>query len=46
MDTLGVAVTFDGTNEIYTKIAIDDFINVLVDDANDGDSADVWLLVE
>lgn len=30
----------------YTRIAVHDIINVLIDQANDGDSADVWIVYE
>jgi hypothetical protein len=44
--TAGATATFDGTNEIYVKIPIDDFVKITIAQANDADSADVWLLLE
>lgn len=45
-DAAGTAVTFDGTNEIYTSIPVHDTIKVTIAGANAGDSADVWILVD
>lgn len=44
-DTAGADVTFDGTNELYTEIPICDYVNVKIDEANAGDSVDVWMLL-
>lgn len=45
-DTAGTAVTFDGTNEIYTKIPFHDRVKVTIAGANANDNADVWLMVD
>lgn len=45
-DEAGAGVTFDGTNEIYEPVPIHDQIKVTIAQADDGDNADVWLLVE
>lgn len=45
-DNAGTDVTFNGTQEIYIKYAVHDLINVTIAQANDGDSADVWFLLE
>ena len=39
--TAGVAVT-----GVYTPLLIDDYINVSIAQANNGDSVDVWLMME
>jgi len=44
--TAGATVTFDGTNEIYGRIAIYDKVKVTIAGANAADSADVWLVVD
>lgn len=35
-DTTGATVTYDGTNEVYDKIAIDDYITITVSQGNAG----------
>jgi hypothetical protein len=44
--TDGSALTLDGTRIAFDKIAIDDVVNVKIDQANNGDSIDVWLALE
>lgn len=46
MNGLGVAVTFNGSNELYQEIPVDDHINVSIDDADAPDNVDVWIMVE
>lgn len=45
-DENGTVITYDGSNEVYTLPPVYDHINVSLAQANDGDSIDVWLLVE
>ena len=45
-DTAGASRTFDGTRVVPAPIYIDDLINVKIDQANVGDSVDVWLWLE
>lgn len=40
-DTVGAAIT-----DAYTAIAVYDLVNVKIDDADAGDSVDVWILLE
>jgi hypothetical protein len=44
--TAGVGANYAATFPIYEPIPIHDEVNVLIDDANAGDSIDVWLLLE
>ena len=44
--TGGTALTMDGTNIQSDKIAIDDQVNVKIDQANVGDNVDVWIALE
>lgn len=44
-DEAGGGVTYDATNEVYEAVQVHDKITVTIAQANDGDSADVWLLV-
>ncbi len=44
--TAGATVTFDGTNEIYGKLAIADYVKVTIAEANAADSVTVHLLVD
>ena len=39
----GIALTFDGTRTVTDRIVISDNLKVTIAQANDGDSADVWL---
>jgi hypothetical protein len=45
-DEAGAGVTYDGTNEVYEAPPIFDKVKVTIAQANDADSADVWLLLE
>lgn len=45
-DEAGTAYKWDGTNEVYEPVPVDDFINVAIAQANAGDNVDVWLLFE
>lgn len=40
-DDVGVAIAAE-----FDRFALADYVNVLIDQANDGDSVDVWLLVD
>ena len=44
--TAGATVTFDGTNEIYGKLAIADYVKVTIAEASASDSVTVHLLVD
>lgn len=43
--TAGAALTLEGSEPVTDMIPIHDYINVLIDDANAGDSVNVWLMV-
>lgn len=45
-DETGNEITYDGTNEIYEPIPIDDEIIVTIAGANVGDSVDVWMIID
>jgi len=45
-DEAGALYKWDGTNEVYEAVPVNDFINVSIAQANDADSIDVWLLFE
>lgn len=45
-DLTGAGVTYDGTNEVYEPVVIADQVEVVVAEANAGDSVDVCLVVE
>lgn len=42
----GAGVTYDGTNEVYEAVPVDDYIKVTIAQANANDNVDAWLLVE
>jgi hypothetical protein len=44
--TDGAALTLDGTRIAFDKIAIDDLVNVKIDQANNNDNIDVWIALE
>lgn len=45
-DEVGAAYKWDGTNEVYEPVPVNDIINVAIAQANAGDNVDVWLLFE
>jgi hypothetical protein len=45
-DTAGADLTYDGTRKVTDLIPVYDHLNIKIEGANAGDSADVWLLVE
>ena len=45
-DETGTAITYDGTRDVHQAVPIHDTVNVKIDQANDADSIDVWLLLE
>lgn len=44
-DSAGAGVSYNGTHEIYEPVAVYDYINVAIAQANNDDSVDVWVLV-
>ena len=45
-DEAAALVTWDGTNEVYEPVYIDDLVNVAIAQANDADSINVWIILE
>ena len=45
-DQDGAALTYDGTRPVHDLLPLDDVLNVEIAQANNGDSVDVWLLLE
>jgi hypothetical protein len=45
-DEAGADVTYDGTNEVYDDVVIDDYVKVTIAQADNGDSVDVFLIME
>ena len=43
-DSAGADITYDGTNEVYDKVTVADYLKVTVAQANDGDSVDVVIV--
>jgi len=43
-DSAGADITYDGTNEVYDKVTVADYLKVSVAQANDGDSVDVVIV--
>lgn len=46
VDQAGAALVFAAADGVPGMIPLDDIINVLIDDADDGDSVDVWLYLQ
>ncbi len=45
-DTAGTAVTYDGTNEIYCKMPVDDVISFTVAQGDADQQTSVWVVLE
>ena len=45
-DTAGTAVTFDGTNEIYQMIPVDDHVSFTVAQGDADQQTTVWIVLE
>lgn len=45
-DETGAGITYDGTREVHAPVPIADFVNAKIQGANNGDSADIWLLLD
>ena len=43
-DSAGADITYDGTEEVYDKVTVADYLKVTVAQANDGDSVDVVII--
>ena len=43
-DSAGADITYDGTEEVYDKVTVADYLKVTVAQANDGDSVDVVIV--
>jgi len=46
VDTAAAGVTYDGTNEVYDALPVDDYVNVTLAGMNDGDTVTVTLWVK
>lgn len=44
-DTTGADVTYDGSNEVYEEIPVNDYVTVTVAQGDTDQTVDVWLLL-